>query len=41
MEQKSKVYHFAGCKYVQNTSPANLEKGTLRPGKTLHWGYPK
>ena len=40
--KKSKVYHFAGCKYVQNISPANLDKGNTTPaGKTLHQGCPK
>jgi hypothetical protein len=40
--KKSKVYHFAGCKYVHNISPANLEKGNSPPaGKTLHVGCPK
>jgi beta-lactamase superfamily II metal-dependent hydrolase len=40
--KKSMVNHFAGCKYVHNISPANLEKGNSPPaGKTLHVGCPK
>jgi beta-lactamase superfamily II metal-dependent hydrolase len=40
--KKSTVYHFAHCKYVQNISAANLEKGNTPPaGKTLHVGCPK
>ena len=40
--KKSSVYHFAHCRYVQNISAANLEKGNTPPaGKTLHAGCPK
>jgi len=40
--KKSNVYHYAGCKYVQNISPANLERGNSPPpGKTLHNSCPK
>jgi len=40
--KKSSRYHFVGCMYVQNISPANLEKSNTPPaGKTLHNGCPK
>ena len=40
--KNSSVYHLAGCKYVQNISAANLQKGNAPPaGKTLHVGCPK
>jgi competence protein ComEC len=33
----SKVYHYVGCKYVSNISPANLVKGSTPPaGMKLH-----
>jgi beta-lactamase superfamily II metal-dependent hydrolase len=40
--KNSSIYHYAGCKYVQNINPANLERGANPPpGKTLHAGCPK
>lgn len=40
--KKSKVYHYANCKYVDNISPGNLERGnTPPPDKELHKGCPK
>jgi hypothetical protein len=39
--KKSNVYHYAGCRYVSNINPANLEKGNSPPpGKELHKGCP-
>lgn len=38
----SNVYHYASCKYVDNISPANLERGNDPPAdKTLHKDCPK
>jgi competence protein ComEC len=35
--KNSKVYHYVGCKYVSNMSPANLVKGSTPPaGMRLH-----
>lgn len=40
--KRSGVYHFAGCSYVANISPSNLETGTTPPsGKQLHAGCPR
>jgi beta-lactamase superfamily II metal-dependent hydrolase len=40
--KNSTHYHFANCKYVQNISPDNLQRGTSPPsGKTLHKDCPK
>lgn len=40
--KKSKVYHYANCKYVENISPENLQTGSAPPaGKTLHKDCPK
>jgi hypothetical protein len=39
--KKSDVYHYEGCKYVSNISPANLERGSSPPqGKRLHENCP-
>jgi beta-lactamase superfamily II metal-dependent hydrolase len=38
----SSVYHYASCKYVDNISPANLERGNQPPpNKTLHKDCPR
>jgi beta-lactamase superfamily II metal-dependent hydrolase len=40
--KKSNVYHYAGCRYVSNISPDNLQRGdTPPPGKELHKDCPK
>jgi beta-lactamase superfamily II metal-dependent hydrolase len=40
--KNSSVYHLASCKYVDNISATNLQRGTTPPaGKTLHKGCPK
>ncbi len=38
----SNKYHLAGCSFVENISPANLQTGSTPPSdKTLHLGCPK
>jgi beta-lactamase superfamily II metal-dependent hydrolase len=38
----AQVYHFVGCKFVQNISPQNLVQGAAPPdGKTLHKNCPQ
>lgn len=40
--KRSQVYHFAECRYVENISPSNLERGSSPPlGKRLHTDCPK
>ena len=40
--KKSDVYHHISCKWVDNISPQNLQKGSAAPsGKRLHTGCPK
>lgn len=40
--KKSKIYHYADCKYVPNIAPENLERGGSPPeGKELHKGCPE
>jgi beta-lactamase superfamily II metal-dependent hydrolase len=39
--KKSNIYHYAGCRYVSNINPENLEMGSSPPpGKELHQGCP-
>ncbi len=40
--KKSSVYHYANCRYVENISPENLQRGDTPPqGKHLHEQCPK
>jgi beta-lactamase superfamily II metal-dependent hydrolase len=40
--KKSNQYHLASCRFVQNISPQNLERGDAPPaGKTLHKNCPE
>ncbi len=40
--KKSSVYHYANCRYVENISPDNLQRGDTPPqGKHLHEQCPK
>jgi hypothetical protein len=40
--KKSGVYHLTSCRFVQNISPDNLERGDTPPaGKTLHKNCPE
>lgn len=40
--KKSKVYHYANCRFVSNISPENLETGSAPPpGKILHKNCPR
>lgn len=40
--KKSGVYHLASCRFVQNISPDNLERGDTPPaGKSLHKNCPE
>lgn len=40
--KNSNIYHLAACRFVQNISPANLQRGDTPPaGKTLHANCPQ